>query len=119
MSENESFPEAPRRRRHLSFEQAQALVADWQASGLSAAAFVRGRGILRSTLASCRKRVGDAAAPAVPGMDGAFGFVELRPASGPSAAIEMSSGPLTLRIDAALAESLLPIVLRTLREGLA
>lgn len=114
MSENQPVPEAPRRRRHLSFEQAQALVVDWQASGLSAAAFVRSRGILRSTLASCRKRIGEAAAPAVAGE---IGFVELRPANGSSAAIELSSGPLTLRIDAALAESLLPIVLRALREG--
>ncbi len=114
MSENEPSPEAPRRRRHLSFEQAQTLVAEWQASGLSAAAFVRSRGILRSTLISCRKRVGDAAVPAVAG---GVGFVELRPATGSSAAIELSSGPLTLRIDASLAESLLPIVLRTLREG--
>lgn len=65
------------RRRHRSADEASALVAAWQASGLTKEAFCRSQGMLRSTLSSCLLRTrGRGSSPLAPA-----GFVEIRPAT--------------------------------------
>lgn len=65
MSDESAEHDRPRRQRRMrSIEEARTLVAAWDASGLGIAAFCQQHGLLRSALASCRRRVAAA--------DGAF-----------------------------------------------
>jgi hypothetical protein len=113
MSEISTPAEPHPPRRCLRLTEAQALVASWQASGLSVADFVRRHGVSRSTLTSCRKRVAEAKQPA--------GFVEVRPVPAPprGGTIEVALGAFRVHLDALAAETLLPVVLRALREAAA
>jgi hypothetical protein len=50
----------PTKRKVRTLAEARALVEDWRASGLTQEMYVRERGLRRSTLSSCRRRVSEA-----------------------------------------------------------
>lgn len=52
-------PAVPQRRRIRTLAEATSLVARWRASGQTQKAFCESEQILRSTLDSCRRRIGD------------------------------------------------------------
>lgn len=110
-----SMTAAERHRRNA--EQGRALLEAWRASGLSAAAFARERGVQPHRISYWRLRLGDrgAALPAIAASDAAVAFFEVPPPTRSPVTITLSDG---MRIDVGAGADL-RAVFAALRGGVA